>query len=147
MEYALPIGAFVGILFFFWGVSTLLSPSGSTVEDRMAMYAGGAQTQKKDAKPQRRPPRLLQHAAPGHDHAALELAAGRLQLPAVDRARVTRDAGPDGRGDGPRRPRGEPRSRYGRGPREHGAPHQERRPRPHGHRDRRAAAGRRQPRG
>ena len=53
MEYALPIGAFVGILFFFWGISTLLSPSGSTVEDRMAMYAGGAQTQKKDAKPQR----------------------------------------------------------------------------------------------
>ena len=53
MEYALPIGAFVGILFFFWGISTLMSPSGSTVEDRMAMYAGGAQTQKKDAKPQR----------------------------------------------------------------------------------------------
>src|SRR5436853_6793616 len=56
MEYALPAGAFISILFFFWGISSLLSPSGSTVEDRMAMYAGGAQPQKKDgskAKPQR----------------------------------------------------------------------------------------------
>src|SRR5438445_7092616 len=53
MEYALPIGAFLGILFFFWGISTLLTPSGSTVEDRMAMYAGTAQPQKKDAKPQK----------------------------------------------------------------------------------------------
>jgi len=51
MEYALPIGAFVGILFFFWGISSLLMPSGSTVEDRMAMYAGTAQPQKKGGKP------------------------------------------------------------------------------------------------
>ena len=53
MEYALPIGAFLGILFFFWGISTLMSPSGATVEDRMAMYAGGAQVKQKEGKPQK----------------------------------------------------------------------------------------------
>ena len=53
MEYALPIGAFLGILFFFWGVSTLMSPSGATVEDRMAIYAGGAQAKQKEGKPQK----------------------------------------------------------------------------------------------
>jgi tight adherence protein B len=42
MQYALPAGAFIGILFFFWGISSLLSSSGSSVEERMARYAGGA---------------------------------------------------------------------------------------------------------
>jgi tight adherence protein B len=42
MEYALPIGAFAGILFFFWGISSLVSGGGASIEDRMARYAGGA---------------------------------------------------------------------------------------------------------
>src|SRR5215831_17688544 len=49
-QYGLPAGAFIGILFFFWGVSSLLTGTGASVEDRMAMYAGGAQVQKADAK-------------------------------------------------------------------------------------------------
>ena len=56
MQYALPIGLFVGVLFFFWGISSLLSPSGSSVEERMARYAGGqAQPEVKtgDAKKKR----------------------------------------------------------------------------------------------
>ena len=50
-QYGLPAGAFLGILFLFWGISSLLSGDGASVEDRMAMYAGGAQAQKvSDAK-------------------------------------------------------------------------------------------------
>ena len=51
-QYGLPAAAFIGILFFFWGISSLLSGGGATVEDRMAMYAGGAQAAQKatDAK-------------------------------------------------------------------------------------------------
>ena len=45
MQYALPAGLFIGVLFFFWGISTLLSPSGSRVEERMARYAGGQPAQ------------------------------------------------------------------------------------------------------
>lgn len=45
MQYALPAGLFVGVLFFFWGISALMSPSGSSVEERMARYAGGQQAQ------------------------------------------------------------------------------------------------------
>jgi tight adherence protein B len=41
MQYALPAGLFIGVLFFFWGISSLLSPTGSSVEERMARYAGG----------------------------------------------------------------------------------------------------------
>lgn len=41
MQYALPIGAFIGILFFFWGISSMMGASGSSVEERMARYAGG----------------------------------------------------------------------------------------------------------
>ncbi len=48
MQYALPAGAFLGILFFFWGISALLSGGGSSVEERMARYAGGAEIQKKE---------------------------------------------------------------------------------------------------
>ena len=50
MQYALPIGAFLGILFFFWGVSTLLSSGGTSVEERMARYAGGVETAAKGEK-------------------------------------------------------------------------------------------------
>jgi tight adherence protein B len=51
MQYALPIGAFVGILFFFWGISSLLSSSGSSVEERMARYAGGQVQPDREVKP------------------------------------------------------------------------------------------------
>src|SRR5437867_3140893 len=42
MEYAIPAGAFAGILLFFWGISSLISGGGASIEDRMARYAGGA---------------------------------------------------------------------------------------------------------
>jgi len=39
MEYALPAGMFAGVLFFFWGISTMLSGGGAgSVEERMARY-------------------------------------------------------------------------------------------------------------
>src|SRR5918996_3779470 len=42
MEYALPAGMFAGVLFFFWGISTMLGGGGAgSVEERMARYAGG----------------------------------------------------------------------------------------------------------
>ncbi|HUG05770.1 MAG TPA: hypothetical protein VMQ78_04460, partial [Candidatus Limnocylindria bacterium] len=42
MEYALPAGMFAGVLFFFWGISNMLSGGGAgSVEERMARYAGG----------------------------------------------------------------------------------------------------------
>jgi len=50
IQYALPAGAFLGILFFFWGIASLLSSSGSTVEERMARYAGGVEVEKKGGK-------------------------------------------------------------------------------------------------
>jgi tight adherence protein B len=49
LEYALPAGAFLGILFIFWAVSSLLGNS-EGVEARMARYAGGAETAKKATK-------------------------------------------------------------------------------------------------
>ncbi len=54
VQYALPVGAFIGILFFFWGISALLTGGGSSVEERMARYAGGAEEQKKSAKADRK---------------------------------------------------------------------------------------------
>jgi len=48
MQYALPAGAFLGILFFFWGIASLLSSGGSSVEERMARYAGGVEVTKKE---------------------------------------------------------------------------------------------------
>jgi len=57
-QYGLPAGAFIGILFFFWGISSLVSGGGASVEDRMAMYAGGADTKSKDkSKPERKAPK------------------------------------------------------------------------------------------
>ncbi len=48
MEYALTAGAFAGILFFFWGISSLLGGGVPSVEERMARYAGGSEVQKKE---------------------------------------------------------------------------------------------------
>ncbi len=47
MEYAVPAVAFLGVLFFFWGVSSLMTSGGESVESRMARYAGGAEAEKK----------------------------------------------------------------------------------------------------
>jgi tight adherence protein B len=54
--YALPAGVFLGILLFFWGVSSLLAGGGMSVEERMARYAGGPtpDEQKKIAKKTKR---------------------------------------------------------------------------------------------
>jgi tight adherence protein B len=57
VEYALPVSAFAGILLFFWGISSLLSGGGASIEDRMARYAGGqiqADEKKKEKKKQGR---------------------------------------------------------------------------------------------
>jgi tight adherence protein B len=57
VQYALPVGAFIGILLFFWGISSIMSPSGASIEDRMARYAGGqtqADEKKKEKKKQGR---------------------------------------------------------------------------------------------
>ena len=45
-QYGLPAGLFIGVLFFFWGISSLIGGGGATVEDRMAMYAAGVQPAK-----------------------------------------------------------------------------------------------------
>jgi tight adherence protein B len=53
IQYALPIGAFIGILLFFVGISSFMTGGGSTVEERMARYAGSTETmteKKKDGK-------------------------------------------------------------------------------------------------
>ncbi len=54
MEYALPAGAFVGVLLFFWGISSLLSSGGMSVEERMARYAGGPEQHKEKSKPEKK---------------------------------------------------------------------------------------------
>jgi tight adherence protein B len=53
VEYALPVSAFAGILLFFWGISSIMSGGGASIEDRMARYAGG-QTQKEEAKKEKK---------------------------------------------------------------------------------------------
>ena len=61
MEYALPAGMFAGVLFFFWGISTMLSGGGAgSVEERMARYAGGkADVKTADGKPRGRQRNLV----------------------------------------------------------------------------------------
>jgi tight adherence protein B len=54
IQYALPAGMFVAVLFFFWGIYGMLSSSGSSVEERMARYAGQGQAQP-EAKPGDKP--------------------------------------------------------------------------------------------
>ena len=53
-QYALPIGAFIGILFFFIGISSMLGGGGTSVEERMARYAGGTQPQAEGKKKKER---------------------------------------------------------------------------------------------
>jgi tight adherence protein B len=57
VQYALPVSAFIGILLFFWGISSIMSGGGASIEDRMARYAGGqsqADEKKKEKKKQGR---------------------------------------------------------------------------------------------
>ena len=56
VQYALPVGLFIGVLLFFWGISSLIGGGGMSVEERMARYAGGAspEEQKKVGKKQKR---------------------------------------------------------------------------------------------
>jgi tight adherence protein B len=58
LEYVLTATAFLGVLLFFWGISSMMGGAGSeTLESRMHRYAGGAQIQaqeKKAAKKERR---------------------------------------------------------------------------------------------
>ena len=58
LEYVLTATAFIGVLLFFWGISSMMGGAGpETLESRMHRYAGGAQVQaqeKKAAKKERR---------------------------------------------------------------------------------------------
>jgi tight adherence protein B len=58
LEYVLTATAFLGVLLFFWGISSMMGGAGpETLESRMHRYAGGAQVQaqeKKAAKKERR---------------------------------------------------------------------------------------------
>jgi len=58
LEYVLTATAFIGVLLFFWGISSMMGGAGAeTLESRMHRYAGGAQVQaqeKKAAKKERR---------------------------------------------------------------------------------------------
>ncbi|OLC12221.1 MAG: hypothetical protein AUI44_00110 [Chloroflexi bacterium 13_1_40CM_2_67_6] len=58
LEYVLTATAFIGVLLFFWGISSMMGGAGpETLESRMHRYAGGPQVQaqeKKAAKKERR---------------------------------------------------------------------------------------------
>ena len=56
VPYVAPAGIFIGILFFFWGISSIVGGDGMSVEERMARYAGGIlpEETKKGQKKQRR---------------------------------------------------------------------------------------------
>lgn len=45
-QYAIPAGLFMGVLLFFWGVSSLLRGGSQSVESRMARYASGSEQAK-----------------------------------------------------------------------------------------------------
>ena len=51
MELALPAAIFAGILLMFWGVSSLTGATDS-MEERMARYAGGVETQRQERRKQ-----------------------------------------------------------------------------------------------
>jgi tight adherence protein B len=53
VEYALPAAIFLGIVLFFWGISSLVG-STETVEARMARYAGGAAAAKEEKKKEKK---------------------------------------------------------------------------------------------
>jgi tight adherence protein B len=51
LEYILTATAFIGVLLFFWGISSMMGGAGpETLEARMARYAGGPQAQAQDKK-------------------------------------------------------------------------------------------------
>ena len=57
LEYVLTATAFIGVLLFFWGISSIMGGAGpETLESRMQRYAGGPQVaqEKKAAKKERR---------------------------------------------------------------------------------------------
>ncbi len=53
MEIALPAAIFVGIVLIFWGVSSMVGATES-METRMARYAGGADTQRKEREKEKK---------------------------------------------------------------------------------------------
>ena len=55
LEYILPAAAFIGVLFFFWGISSMLGGgSPECLGARMQRYAGGTQTATPEAKKERK---------------------------------------------------------------------------------------------
>jgi tight adherence protein B len=55
LEYIIPATAFIGVLLFFWGISSMLGRgSPESLEARMQRYAGGQQAQAPEAKKDRK---------------------------------------------------------------------------------------------
>jgi len=55
LEYILPAAAFIGVLFFFWGISSMLGGgSPESLGARMQRYAGGTQAATPEAKKERK---------------------------------------------------------------------------------------------
>ncbi len=55
LEYILTATAFIGVLLFFWGISTMMGGAGpETLEARMQRYAGGPQAQAQEKKQQKK---------------------------------------------------------------------------------------------
>lgn len=55
LEYVIPATAFIGVLLFFWGISSMLGGSApESLEARMARYAGGQQAQATETKKERK---------------------------------------------------------------------------------------------
>ena len=51
LEYIIPATAFIGVLLFFWGISSMLGGgSPESLGARMQRYAGGTQTSTPEAK-------------------------------------------------------------------------------------------------
>jgi len=51
LEYVLTATAFIGVLLFFWGISSMMGGAGAeTLESRMQRYAGGPQVQAQEKK-------------------------------------------------------------------------------------------------
>jgi tight adherence protein B len=54
-EYLIPVTAFIGVLLFFWGISSMMGGAGpETLESRMARYAGGPEAKEQKKKPEKR---------------------------------------------------------------------------------------------
>jgi tight adherence protein B len=55
LEYVIPATAFIGVLLFFWGISSMLGGSApESLEARMARYAGGQQGQAAESKKEKK---------------------------------------------------------------------------------------------